>query len=54
MKILKKSQLNNVTKKTMTKSGIRLNTKQNYNQGDKSKIKIQKVKDKLKRRKRSK
>lgn len=43
-----KSQLNNATKKTIAKSAVRLNMKQNYNQGEnykKSKIQIQKVKE---------
>lgn len=43
-----KSQLNDTTKRTIAKSAVRLNMKQNYNQGDnfkKSKIKIQKVKE---------
>ena len=43
-----KFQLNSATKKTIAKSAVRLNIKQNYNQGDnlkKSKIKIQKIKE---------
>jgi hypothetical protein len=43
-----KSQLNNSTKKTIAKSAVRLNVKQNYNKGEslkKSKIQIQKVKE---------
>ena len=43
-----KSQLNNSAKKTIAKSAVRLNMKQNYNQEEnykKSKIQIQKVKE---------